>query len=29
LTIKVLAQICAGLGCDIATLTKGIPGVPQ
>lgn len=29
LTIKVLAQICAGLGCDMATLTKGIPGVPQ
>ena len=26
LTFKVLCQICNALGCDVAALTKGIPG---
>lgn len=26
LTFNVLCEICSALGCDIATLTKGIPG---
>lgn len=26
LTFKVLCQICSALGCDVAALTKGIPG---
>lgn len=29
LTFKVLCAICAALDCDVATLTKGIPGAPQ
>ena len=29
LTFKVLCAICAALECDVATLTNGIPGVPQ
>ena len=29
LTIKVLCQICAALGCDVAALTKGIPGAAR
>lgn len=29
LTIKVLCQICSALNCDIATLTKGIPGAAR
>lgn len=28
-TFKVLCQICAALGCDVATLTKGIPGAAR
>lgn len=26
-TFTVLCQICTALGCDVAELTKGIPGV--
>lgn len=29
LTLKVLCAICVALGCDIAELTKGIPGVQR
>ncbi|MEX1198384.1 MAG: helix-turn-helix transcriptional regulator [Pseudohongiellaceae bacterium] len=29
LTFKVLCQICVALRCDVATLTKGIPELPQ
>jgi len=29
LTFKVLCAICAALDCDVATLTKGIPGLPR
>jgi transcriptional regulator with XRE-family HTH domain len=29
LTFTVLCQICAALKCDVAELTKGIPGFPQ
>jgi Predicted transcriptional regulators len=29
LTFKVLCQICEALGCDVATLTKDIPVLPQ
>ena len=29
LTFKVLCQICEALLCDVATLTKGIPGGPR
>ena len=29
LTIKVLCQICAALECDVAALTKGIPGAAR
>ena len=29
LTFKVLCQLCEALGCDVATLTKGIPGAPR
>lgn len=29
LTFKVLCQICSALSCDVATLTKGIPGRGQ
>lgn len=29
LTLKVLCGICIALECDIAALTKGIPGVPR
>lgn len=29
LTLKVLCAICVALECDIAALTKGIPGVPR
>lgn len=29
LTFTVLGQICGALGCDVATLTKGIPGVKR
>lgn len=29
LTFKVLCHICEALGCDIATLTKDIPELPQ
>jgi transcriptional regulator with XRE-family HTH domain len=28
-TFTVLCQICTALGCDVAELTKGIPGFPQ
>jgi DNA-binding XRE family transcriptional regulator len=29
LTFNVLCQICCALGCDVATLTKGIPGIAK
>ena len=29
MTFKVLCSICDALDCDVATLTKGIPGAAQ
>lgn len=29
LTFTMLCAICKALGCDVATLTKGIPQVPR
>ena len=29
LTFNVLCEICGALGCDVAMLTKGIPGAPR
>lgn len=29
LTFNILCQICRALDCDVASLTKGIPGAPR
>ena len=29
ITFSVLCQLCTALGCDVATLTKGLPLVPK